>query len=374
MPQLEKYTCHLICVIAAITLAPAILAQNGPDTILFTNGDKLSGHFVSATDKALMFKSDALGDITVDWSKVKELHTSSKVAVIPKGEKLSRHVAVASIPQGTLTVENNAVQLAVPPPQPPQSVPLANTAVIVDQPSFEKAVNRSPGLLEDWTGQVTLGASLVQATQENRTFTGAIGLVRAVPGESWLNPRNRTIFDFTASYGDISQPHTPTVKTSIYHGDAERDEYFDHNLFLFGQADFDHNFSQGLTLQQTYTGGAGWTVIETANQELDLKGGVSYIRQQFQTSPDQDLIGSIFSQHYKRGFKRGLVLDQHLSFTPAWNRTHDWSALFGTLLTMPVSKRLSASTSVTDTFLNDPPPGFQKNSFQFTLGLTYLLK
>jgi hypothetical protein len=27
-----------------------------------------------------------------------------------------------------------------------------------------------------------------------------------------------------------------------------------------------------------------------------------------------------------------------------------------------------------DTFLNDPPPGFRKNSFQFTAGLTYALK
>jgi hypothetical protein len=29
---------------------------------------------------------------------------------------------------------------------------------------------------------------------------------------------------------------------------------------------------------------------------------------------------------------------------------------------------------MTDAFLNDPPPGFQKNSFQLTLGLTYSLR
>jgi len=349
------------------------MAQAGPDTILFPNGDKLSGHFISATDKSLKFKSDALGDITVDWSKIKELHTSGKVAVIRKGEKLSRHAAAANIPQGTLNVENLNVQLTAP-PQPPQSVPLASTSAIVDQPSFEKAVNRSPGFFQDWNGTVTLGASLVDATQDSQTFTGAIGLVRAEPTEAWLNPRYRTSFDFTASYGDISQPHTPTIKTSIFHGDAEQDEYFGHNLFGFGRADFDHNFSQGLTLQQTYSGGIGWTAIQTANQELDLKAGVSYVRQQFQAGPDQDIIGSIFAQHYKRTFKRGLVLDQRLAFTPAWNQPRDYSAQFGTLVTMPVFKRISASTGIIDTFLNDPPPGFQKNSFQFTLGFTYLLK
>jgi Protein of unknown function, DUF481 len=370
----NRYRTSPWCALVALALSPALVrAQAGPDTILFPNGDKLSGHFESATDKSVKFKSDALGEITVDWSKIKELHTSTKVAVIRKGEKLSRHVAAATIPQGTLAVENQTAELTAP-PQPPQSVPLALTSAIVDQPSFEKAVNRSPGFLQDWGGTVTLGAALVDATQDSSTFMGAISLVRAEPTEAWLNPRRRTIFDFTASYGDISQPNTPTVKTSIFHGDAEQDEYFDHNVFAFGRADFDHNFSQGLTLQQTYSGGIGWTVIQTANQELDLKAGVSYVQQQFQTGPDQDIIGSVFAQHFKRTFKRGLVLNQRLTFTPAWNQSRDYSGQFGTLVTMPVFKRVSASTGIIDTFLNDPPPGFQKNSFQFTLGFTYVLK
>jgi hypothetical protein len=38
---------------------------------------------------------------------------------------------------------------------------------------------------------------------------------------------------------------------------------------------------------------------------------------------------------------------------------------------MPVYKRLSLALSVLDTFLNDPPPGFKKNSFQFTAGASY---
>jgi hypothetical protein len=64
----------------------------------------------------------------------------------------------------------------------------------------------------------------VEATQKSNTFTANIGLVRAVPSENWLDPRNRTIVDFSTSYGKLIQPNTPTVKTSIYHADAERDE------------------------------------------------------------------------------------------------------------------------------------------------------
>ena len=36
------------------------------------------------------------------------------------------------------------------------------------------------------------------------------------------------------------------MKTSIYHADGERDEYFTPHLYGLGAVAFDHNFSQGL--------------------------------------------------------------------------------------------------------------------------------
>ena len=86
---------------AARFQAPA----SGSDTIVFVNGDKLAGKFVSSSGSSVKFKSDVLGDITVAWSKVKELHTSSKVAVIRKGVQLGKHSDTAAIPQGTLSME-----------------------------------------------------------------------------------------------------------------------------------------------------------------------------------------------------------------------------------------------------------------------------
>jgi hypothetical protein len=377
MPKTFTHRLTFCVVFTLLLLTFPVLAQPpaapGPDTIIFPNGDKLSGHFISATGSAVKFKSDALGDLTIDWSKIQELHTAEKVAIIRKGVELSKHANPSSVPQGTLTVENQNAQVAAP-PQPAQSIPLSDTSAIVDQPSFERALTQKPGFLADWAGTVTAGASLVNATQDNRTFNGAVSLVRAEPAETWLSPSNRTSVDFSATYGDISQPNTPTIKTSIFHGDAERDEYFTDGVFAFGRADFDHNYSQGLNLQQTYSGGIGWTAIQTSNQTLDVKGGMSYVRQQFQAGPDQSLIGSIIGEHYNRTFKRGLVLDQHLTLFPAWNNLNAYSALFSTMFTLPVYKRVSASTGIIDTFLNDPPPGFQKNSFQFNFGLTYVLR
>jgi hypothetical protein len=364
----------------ALILAHAQAGKPGPDSIVFTNGDKLAGQFVRSTGSSVTFKSDVVGDLTIDWSKVRELETSQNVAVIRKGVKFRRKQTPLDIPLGKLAMQDQKLQITAAPGSPVQSIPVADASVVIDEDAFQKAANRTPGFFSDWTGTITAGATLVRATQNNQTYTGAVSLVRAEPTEDWLDPSYRTLINFSESYGKLTQPGTAAIKTSIFHAAAEQDKYFRSAVFAFGQADFDHNYSQGLDLQQTYNGGIGWTAIKTAAQELDLKGSVSYIRQQFLAGPNgvptasMDLIGSVFSERYHRKLPRGALLDQSLSATPAWNNTSAYSAAFSTLLTMPVYKHLSGSMGVIDTFLNDPPAGFKKNSFQFTLGLTYALQ
>jgi hypothetical protein len=351
--------------------------QPGPDVLTFTDGERLTGHFLKATGSSLTFQSGALGDVTVDWSKVKELETSAKVAVIPKSVKLRmHHTDGSSIPQGTLSVQDQQVHLAplqsAAPAAPP--IPVAETGQIVDQADFEKALSHQPGFFEAWKGTVTVGAAVVNATQDSENFTGALSLIRDIPTESWLERRNRTILNLNAAYGEVTQPFTPTIKTSIFHGDLERDEYFSPRLYGFGQGDFDHNYSQGLDLQQTYSGGIGWSFIERANETLDLKGSVSYVRQQFEGAPDLDLIGSIFAESFNRKLRRGITLSQILMLTPTWNDTSAYSAAFNTLLTVPVFKRLNGSAGFIDSYLNNPSPGFRKNSVQLTIGITYAVQ
>ena len=60
--------------------------------------------------------------------------------------------------------------------------------------------------------------------------------------------------------------------------------------------------------------------------------------------------------------------------SPSWTNSKALSALGNARLTLPVYKRLAVTIGAIDTFLNDPPPAFKRNSFQATAGLTYSLK
>ena len=158
------------------------------------------------------------------------------------------------------------------------------------------------------------GATLVQATQQSRGFTGAIHLVRAIPTETWLDPRERTSLDFSASDGFVSQPNTPRVKTEILHGDAERDEYFTGSrVYGFGQAHLRSQlFPRSWICNRTTAAGIGWTTIKRADLTLDVKGSMDYVRQAFQApAVSHSLVASTFTENLTRRFPRGMTVLQH---------------------------------------------------------------
>jgi hypothetical protein len=340
---------------------------------VFANGEKLIGHFESFTGGAAKFKSDTLGEITIDLTKVQELHTSQKYAVIKKNVKLAKGEKDGQIPRGTILVADKNIQVNPGNGQPQQTVPVADLSDIVDEASFDQAFRHS-GIFQKWNGAIAVGSSIVEATQNSVSFNTAVSLVRAIPSETWLSPRNRTILDFSDSYGKVTQPGAPEVKTSIFHADAERDQYFTSRVYALANAAFDHNFSQGLDLQQLYGGGIGWSAIHKSSETLDFKGTLDYEKQQFQvSSQNQNLINSVFAELYALKFARGIALNEQLAASPSWNNTRAYSAYGSVGIALPVYKRFSFNVNVIDSFLNDPPPGFKKNSVQFTTGLSYTL-
>ena len=363
------------------------------DVLVLSNGDTLHGHFVRAVDGKVIFHTDPLGDVTLDWDKIHSLRTQETFAVVDKSVKLLGKKLRQPIPVGTLTVENG--EIVVQPEEGPALAPVSvkQTAFIVKQAAVDHVRCRCQNILSGWSGAATAGATVVTATQKQYTVTGGIRLERVIPEASWLKPRNRTSLSFTGSFGKIIQPgyfsagaYVPetVTKSAIYHADAERDEYFSGRFFALAQTAFDHNYSQSLDLQQVYGAGIGWTVLKTPRQEADLKATLQYEKQQFipsltgapAPSPNQNLVGSTFAADYVLHL-RLLALSQGVAYLPAYNHMHAYSANETNSVTFPAYKNLSFSVGTIDSYLNNPPtsePPTRRNSFQFTMGLSYSIK
>ncbi|HVT96635.1 MAG TPA: DUF481 domain-containing protein [Acidobacteriaceae bacterium] len=386
--------CYAFALSLLLAAVPLTLCAQGadkskePDTLVLSNGDTLHGTLVQETNGTVTFHSDALGDIKLDWEKIQSLHTSQAFAVLGKQMKKRDKHAAEAFPRGTVEVANGLVTLHPENGATIAPIPVKSAQVIVSAPELDKELRHEPGFLEGWNGAATAGATLVTATQNSYAVSGSVGLVRTVPTVTWLDPRNRTSADFSASFGKITQPSytsggvfTPatTTKSSILHFDAERDQYFSPRMFALAQTAFDHNFSQDLDLQQIYGGGLGWTFLKTPIQEADLKATMQYEKQQFiagSTEANQNLIGSTFSVNYLLKLKL-VTYAQELSFIPAYNNPRAYSATETNTLTFPTYKNFGFSVGTLDSYLNDPPltaPPTRRNSFQFTMGVTYAFK
>ena len=398
-----------LLLLCSLTPLPAVAAAKdnkkasaGADTLTFENGDTLHGALEREVSGAVYFKSDELGELSIPWSKIRSLHAPESYAVLENkpGVHLRHYVADAAV--GDVDVDHGEIRVA--PAQGTagtdaqqaglragvrEPIAVKNAEYILDTQTFERQVRQEPNFFEGWNGSATAGATLVQGTQNQYTYASDIALTRTVPTVDWLPTRNRMQADFSSSFGEITQPEyvsggvlVPATKTksSIFHADAERDEYLANRVYGVLQTAFDHNYSQGLDLQQIYGAGIGVTAVKRKSQQLDLRATLQYEQQSFITGASgtsQDLVGSTLSSTYQATLKHGVIFHQETAYIPAFNIGRDYSANETTTLTIPFYKNIAFTLGTIDSYLNDPLPAeppVTRNSFQFTTGVTYTIK
>jgi uncharacterized protein DUF481 len=379
------HSLFVLSLVAGVMFQPAItaLAQTDaakppPDVVVFTNGDQLTGTLERATGDSFVFKSDVVGEVTIPADKIKELRAQGKFVALKKAEKITR----TSKQPGSVTYGDNAVTVAAP-AGAPEVVPVKDLAYLIDNATYNQEVTSNPGIWYGWHGAISGGITLIESTQTGQNYNAAVNLVRLVPGADFLPPRTRSTINLLETYGKIDQPfiaQTPPIlasvtKTNIFHADAEHDKYFTPRFYGLVGASFDHNYSQGLNLQQIYGIGLGWTLIKTPVQEFDVKADVHYERQNFQPpTPSNDLIGSSFTELYHRSLPAKIIFTESGTFIPAWNNFDAYSAIFAAGLQLPTYKRFSLNINLLDNYLNQPAVGYKSNSLQFITGIAYALK
>jgi len=252
-----------------LTVVPARAQTNpAPDVIVFTNGDRLTGKLEREVGDSIVFKSDSAGEVTVSASKVKELRSNGQFVVLQKGETVTR----TSRTPGPVSYANNVVTVSG---AKAETIPVPDISYVMDGATYNKEVLENPTPLQGWNGAITGGATLIRATDYGENFTLGLGLIRATPTVPFLPPRTRSTINVLETYGKLTSPAIPpttppsaaVTKTSIFHADAEHDKYFNSRLYGLVGTSFDHNFAQGLDLQQIYGGGIGYTVIQSPLQQ-----------------------------------------------------------------------------------------------------------
>lgn len=378
LPLFRAFTSLAVLLAFAASAVAQDAKKPEPDVIVFTNGDQLTGTVERGAGDSVVFKSDMAGEITVPFAKIKELRAHGQFALLRKDTP----TPTTNVKEGTITYSDSKVTLSSSAGSEEMVEP-KNVDFIIDKPTYDKQVLGKMKPWNGWQGSVTGGATFVRSTQNGSTFTVGAALVRAIPRVTYLPPKSKSIFSLSETYGKLTQPTIPqtdpptpdtVAKTDIFAAGFEQDEYISPRFYYLGHANFNHDYSQGLRLQQVYGGGFGWTAILQPKQELDLKADIHYEKQGFEVeSSNQNLIGSTISELYHRNLPKGIVFTENADILPAFNNSNAYSADATAGVVLPVYKHLGMNVTMTDNFLNNPSPGYKKNSYQLVFGVTYTL-
>jgi len=347
--------------------------QPGTDTIVFTDGEKLIGHLIAATGPKVVFRSNAAGLVTVEWSKIQELQSGGKFVVIAKGVSIKAPSDAEKLPKGSVAMKDQTVGVTTSPEQPAQNIPVANVAQVMGERKFESGF-QGQSFFHGWTGLATLSANIMQATATSRVLNTMAFIEHDDPPSSgWLPVRTKTFVSFNSAY-ELTNSFGELTKVSRWHTDIERDFYVKPRTFVFLGGLWEHNYTQGLDLTQAYGTGVGYNLVKKESDQLDIRAGIGFMHQAWEDPTlNHNLVGSRFGVSYTHNWQNGISFTEDMGVRPAWNYMN---AVFGggtAALTIPMYRHLKLSVNAMESFVNNPPPYFRKNLFQVSVGATYIL-
>ena len=338
------------------------------DVLIFNNGDKLTGKILSGDSSAVTFQSEVAGKVTIPWAMVRELQSASSFVAIPKGVVLVRGSEPAGTLRGKMALNKQDLELQGEASEPVQALPLAKVATVVPESTFAEA--RKPvGFFSSWHGRGAFGVNVTRSTQDVLGFSTVFNATHKDPAQSWQSLKTRDTLDVNYTESKISAGGQ-SIKISVLNALAERDYFITPRLYLLGVSFIEHNNAQGLNLRQNYGGGPGYFLIWNDGTSFEVFGALRYANQQL-TDPsfNRNIFGGRFGQLLTHRFRNGAAFSEQAIYYPAFNYTKGYFATFTSSLSVPVHKRLGVQISTFDNYIDEPPPGFKKNTFQLSIGL-----
>jgi len=244
-----------------------------------------------------------------------------------------------------------------------------DVTVILPTDAYLAIVSHEATPWQDWTGSASLGYSVQRASQETNTFSTILDTKRERPASPVFEPHWRTTVHVTALLSNAVEEAT-SIGTNTVNASLRQDAFFAPGNFVFGVVQYDHVGAQGLTLRQTYGGGAGYDFAQTARASLSVFAGLTFVRESFITNADQQTVQGLIGEKFRFQLTERAGLGHTLNVYPNLTLPGQYHFDTNTSITIKLTDRFSFTTGVLDLFLSNPAPQSERNNFALTTGLT----
>lgn len=217
-----------------------------------------------------------------------------------------------------------------------------------------------------WRGSVDLGFTLTEGNSETTTLSLA-GLA------VWRHDRSR----WTANASFLRA--TDEGEETANRGDAalQYDWFPSPRFFLFGRGATSFNEPAGLDLRFAPAAGVGYQVLEVERHELTVRGGGSWIRDEFTDGSSDEAFHVLLAQAYHWAISETADLEQSLVYEPKAEAIDDYLLTAQVSLSAMITEALGLKLSVKDEYDSqpfDPAAGeepIEENDLTLVTGLTF---
>jgi putative salt-induced outer membrane protein YdiY len=339
-----------------ILIAGGIGQQALADEIKLKNGDRLTGKIVKSDGKSLVIKTDLAGEVTVAWPDV---------TTVTSNTPLFLTLVDGRIIDGLVSTSGEQLEVRR---AGGSSVTTNRSEVVTLRSETEQAeyLNRlNPGLLEGWNGSADLGFALSRGNSDTTNL--ALGLA-----VSRTTPRDETTVYSAGLFSKDSTSGVSRTTANILRGGLRYERNITERVFGYGFTDLEHNDLQDLALRLVLGGGLGYRAIRSERTKLDFLGGADWNREYFQGENNNRSSAELqLGQTLSHSFNKRLSLKEQFFVFPNLTEGGDYRLNFDTALVTSITKGVGWQLTLSDRYLSNPPPGFEKNDLVLTTGLNF---
>jgi putative salt-induced outer membrane protein YdiY len=330
-------------VVAALALATTAAAQ---DKVTLANGDVLTGTIKTLADGKLVITSPVLGDVVVEFAKVKDITTQDQVRVLTSSGDLLRR-RIAGIENGQLKFADQGQEL------------LANIAQLNPPEAPEPK----------WTGALKVGAGFFSGNTDRRNIGAAFDA-------ELRRSDDRISADGSWDYAqDKPQGSTNWNLTQRrVGGGLKYDRFLTKSLYYLLSTRVLGDTLADIELRYTVGAGLGYQILDDATTKLSAEAGLSWFYENYRSgAPTVDYLAARIAYKVRHEFSDKTRLIHGVEAYPSLERAEDVYFQATTELQTNLTDSMIGSLSWVWDYDNTPSPGHDRsdNRVLLSIGWTF---
>jgi len=213
-----------------------------------------------------------------------------------------------------------------------------------------------------------VGATLSRGNSKNFMASGSLATKR-----SWTS--DEVLLGASAGYGEststVNGSKIETTTDSYARGYGQYNHLFTPQFYAGLRITGEHDDVAALTYRTTVTPLAGYYFVKQTHGFLTAEVGPSYVREKFFGEDVQNYLSIRFGERGEYKFKSGAKIWEGVEWFPKIQDFNNYLVNAEAGVSAPISKALSVSLVIQDTYKSVPASGKLKNDFKLIAGLSY---